>query len=286
MTSQPPRPLRRVDVEAFKQAMANASDAEHEQHNRDDIARYEHEYNLFQAAYKEDHCYLCGNSFKTLSKGNPCVHWLLRRGKFKKKDFPLVFGKFGFTQLAAFTRWVANQERPFGNINDLEAGREQRKMFQVTVRWKNIEWTFDCSKSDYEGHQGKHTDFPHYHFQMRIDNRPFIDFGDFHVPFTEEDLFRLDLTLGAPECVLANYGEAGLGMQFTSELEPEVLIEESQTAKAVENATHRMVTFITAENGAIDPQALLEVIRESECTGELVANLARKKLDEIGRAHV
>lgn len=280
MTEHNPRQLRRVNVTAFKEAIASASDAELEEQQRDDQARYEREYHLFLDAYRKEKCYLCGNSFKTLSKERPCVHWLLRRGRFKKKDLPRLFGTFGFTQFAAFTRWVANQERPFGNINDLEIGRDSRKLFQFTVCWKNIKWAFDCSKNDYLGHTGKHTDFPHFHLQMRIDNQPFIDFGDFHIPFTEEDLFRIDLTLGAPDVVNASYGEAGMGMQFTAEIDPEVLIEESQLAESDELATHRMLTVIKAEDGRLDGNALLEIFRESERTGELVANLARKKLGD------
>ncbi|QDE31422.1 hypothetical protein [Shewanella polaris] len=42
----------------------------------------------FKVGYEQDICYLCGKSFKTISKNEPCLHWLLRQCKFKKKDFP------------------------------------------------------------------------------------------------------------------------------------------------------------------------------------------------------
>jgi hypothetical protein len=228
MTNHSRTPPRRIDVTRLREHLLTADVQELEAQNARDAAHYESEYSAFTEAYARDHCYLCGNSFKTLSKERPCVHWMLRRGKFKKKDFPLLFERFGFTQMAAFTRWAANKEQILSGINDLDAHRSERKIFEFTVRWKNIEWTFDCSKNDYTGHSGRHTEFPHFHLQMRIDGRPFIDFGDFHIPFNEEDLFRIDMSRGASDVFQATYGEGGMGMQFGSEIEPERIIEETE----------------------------------------------------------
>lgn len=272
--------MRRVNVAVFTRFIESRTDAEIEAQHRADEELHQRQYNAFLAAYKTESCYLCGLPFKTMSTDKPCVHWLLRRGKFKKKDFSRLFRRFGYTQMGALARWVANQERLFGNINDIEEGRDPRKIFQYTVRWRNVEWTFDCSRSDYEGHPGRQTDFPHFHLQMRLNDRPFIYFGDFHIPFTEEDLFRLDLSLHAPEYVNVSFGDGGLGMQATAELDPEVLMVESEVAEADEEATHRMSTMIRAESGPIDPQVLLRVVQESRQTGELIANVARKHFGE------
>jgi len=46
-------------------------------------AKKEHE--EFLLFHENDMCYICKKSYKTISKENPCVHWLLREGKFKKK---------------------------------------------------------------------------------------------------------------------------------------------------------------------------------------------------------
>lgn len=272
----PQHPLRRIDIATFKRFIESRTQREIEAQQRNDEEQYLRHYNAFFSAYKSESCYLCGLPFKTMSTDNPCVHWLLRRGKFKKKDFSRLFHIFGYTQMGALARWVANQERPFGNINDIEEGRDPRKIFQYTIRWRNVEWTFDCSRSDYEGHPGRQTDFPHFHLQMRLDGRPFIDFGDFHIPFTEEDLYRLDLLLHVPEYVNVSFGDAGFGMQTAAELEPEILMAESEVAASDKEATHQMSTMLRVENGVIDPQVLLRVVQESQRTGELIANVARR----------
>jgi len=176
--------VRRIDPEAVREHFENLSDDQLRAHNEADISRADAEYEEFVAAYQIGESYLCGKSFKTISKSSPCVHWLLRQCNFKKKDFPLVYEKFGYVQIAAFVRWVANQERFLSAINDLSDEKGDRKVLEYTVKWKNIEWTFDCSKNDYEGHGGTHSNFPHFHFQMRIDSKPFINFGDFHPAYS------------------------------------------------------------------------------------------------------
>lgn len=276
--TKPPPTVRRIDVAAFKNSIENASEAEIERQHHDDQLRYQREYAAFESAYALEQCHLCNRSFKTLSVDRPCVHWILRRGKFKKRDLTRLFGIFGYTQFAALTRWVANQESAFRNIHDLESGKDARKLFQYTIRWKNIEWSFDCSESDYRGHGGAHSNFPHFHLQMTIDGRRFIDFGDFHIPFTEEDLARIDLAKAVPQHVNATFGEAGRGMQFTAELDPHTLIEESEMAASDDIATHRMLTMINTSDGTFDPKTLFEIIQERERTGEPIASLAKKKL--------
>ncbi len=271
-------PPRRVDVERFKARVEGTTEEEWLAQVERDERRYDSELDAFVAGYKEERCYLCGNDFKTISRERPCSHWILRRGKFKKNDFPLLFDRFGFTQLAALTRWAANQEQLFGNINDLDEGRGPRKVFEFTVRWKNIEWTFDCSENDYAGHGGAHSDFPHYHFQMRIDGRPFIDFGDFHVPLLEGDLARIDLTREAPGHIDATFGHAGRGMQFASEIDPDRIIAESTVVGDGEPATYRMQTFIMGGESGMDGEALRSIVEESMRTGETMASLARKRM--------
>jgi hypothetical protein len=84
--------------------------------------------------------------------------------------------------MASFLRWCANQDKLLSNINDLEAEKSDKKIIYYTVKWKNIEWTFDCSPNDFKGHEGRTVNFPHFHFQMRIDGRQFINVNDFHIP--------------------------------------------------------------------------------------------------------
>lgn len=269
---------RRVDVEAFTEHIESLTDEQRNRQAEEDAARAEAEHSDFVSHYKNGICYLCGKPFRTLSKSTPCVHWLLRLCKFKKKDFPLIYEKFGYFQIAAFARWCANQEHFMRNINDLAQEKSERKVFEYTVKWKNIEWTFDCSKNDYQGHPGKFSDHPHYHFQMRIDKRPFIDFGDFHIPFSEEDLFQLDLSLVAPDHFYHWFGEGGVGMQMAAESPPEYILENSIVSDDEQNAVFRMQTTIYGNGEPIDMEALIAAFNESKATGETVASLARKHL--------
>lgn len=270
--------MLRPKVDAFRQLFDSMSDDELKAQNEADIARVEAEHSDFVAHYRRGTCYLCKKPFKTLSKGTPCVHWLLRQCKFKKKDFPLIYVRFGYVQIAAFVRWVANQERFLSGINDLDYEKADRKIFEYTVKWKNVEWTFDCSKNDYEGHGGTRTNFPHYHLQMRIDSRPFIDFGDFHIPFSEEDLFHLDLARAIPDKFHHSFGEPGSGMQYASEIPPELMVEHSERTENEEEATYRMQTMIMAGDAPLSGDAIYEMYKESERTGATLASLAPKYL--------
>lgn len=270
--------MPRVDVDDFKKYVTSMSAEKHAAIQEADQRRVDEEYSRFVAAYKREECYLCGKSFKTISKNDPCVHWLLRQCKFKKKDFPLIYEKFGFTQIAAFVRWVANVERWMSSINDIPEHSSDRKIFEFTVCWKNIEWTFDCSKNDYEGHGNGQSSHPHYHFQMRIDKRPFIDFGDFHVPLSDYDLFRFDMQINAGDVFYTSFGPGGVGMADALSIDPEDIIRETEVADE-DLATYRMQTLIYNKEG-IDGEALLKMVKESEETGETLASLSRKHLPE------
>jgi len=271
--------LRRVNVNALGQMIKGMSQKTLQRQNEADWEKATAEHEAFVEAYKRQFCYLCGKPFKTSSTANPCVHWILRQCKFKKKDFPLVYKRFGYRQIAAFARWVANEERFQGNINDLSQERSGRKVFQCTVKWKHIEWTFECSEGDYTGHTGTASDFPHYHFQMRIDKRPFIDFNDFHIPLSEEDLFYLDLDQGLPDLFEHTFGMGGAGMQTAAEMKPEVIVEES-TVVDPEHAAFRLQTFIVAGEKPITSDALMAMYEESKTTGKTVAHLSQKYFND------
>jgi hypothetical protein len=271
---------RRIDPEAIRTFLESQSQEDVDAWNEKNDVRSQEEYEKFIAAYAYGDCYLCGKPFKTISRAQPCVHWILRQCKFKKGDFPLLFPIFGYTQIAAFARWCANQEKFLGAINDLASRKAARKVFEYTVKWKNIEWTFDCSKNDYAGHSGTRTNFPHYHFQMRVDGRPFIGFGDFHIPLSEEDLFHLDLSMSMPDIFHHSFGPGGAGIQAAADADPLMLIHETETANEVE-ATFRFQTMLIGKNGQpIQGEDLIRIIEESQVTGETMASLAHKHLSD------
>ena len=161
--------------------------------NRREHEEYERQIATFRSAYAVGRCYLCGEPFDQMRTAHPCTHWLLRRCNFKKKDFLKIAERYDYHNIAAFLRWCANEERLLRNINDLEAERSDRKVLSYTIQWKNIDWTFDCTANDMEGHGTGASSHPHYHFQMRIDGRQFINFNEFHVPLSDRDLFNLSL---------------------------------------------------------------------------------------------
>lgn len=256
------------------------SPEEIEELNRLNNGEHQRQAKAFKEGYVKDICYLCNKPFKTMSKDNPCLHWLLRQCKFKKKDFPLLYQKYGYGNIAAFVRWCANQERHISNINNLESEKADRKMLSYTVRWKNIEWTFDCSKNDFLGHDGTFIDYPHYHFQMRIDGRQFINFNDFHVPFTDQDVFILKNSLEQGDWFMHDFGAIGSGMQEAVSIEPELALEHMNNTDE-EDATYHLSTIIDAVGESIPGELIDEIKEESIKTGKSMAFIAKEKLKGI-----
>jgi hypothetical protein len=268
------------DTEKYRRIFENMSPEEIEEMNRKNDEEHQMQAEAFKAGYEKDICYLCGKPFKTISKENPCLHWLLRQCKFKKKDFPKIYAKYGYGNLAAFIRWCANQERLLSSINDLEEEKSDRKILSYTVKWKNIEWTFDCSKNDFKGHEGTTIDFPHYHFQMRIDGRQFINFNDFHVPFTDEDVFVLKNSLDQGDWFKQNFGAIGSGMQDAITIDPDLALEHMSNAQEID-ATYHLSTMIEAIDKPIPGELIDEIRRESLETGKSMTLIAKEKLKGI-----
>lgn len=231
----------------------------------------------FKEGYKKDICYLCNKPFKTITTKDPCLHWLLRRGKFKKKDFPEIYKKFGYGNIAAFLRWCANQERLLSNINDLKEEKSDRKIISYTIKWKNIEWTFDYSKNDFGGHKGTSIHYPHYHFQMRIDGRQFINFNDFHIPFNDYDLFVLKTEM-EQEWFKHDFGGIGSGMQEAMSVKPELALEYMTNSENEEQATYHLSTMVDTRDNPISGELIYEIGQESKRTGKPMALLLKERL--------
>lgn len=268
------------NTEKYRSIFEKMSSEKIEEMNRLNDDEHQRQAEAFRAGYQKDTCYLCNKSFKTISKDDPCLHWLLRQCKFKKKDFPKIYEKFGYGSIAAFIRWCANQERLMSNINDLEDERSDRKILSYTVKWKNIEWTFDCSKKDFEGHMGTSIDYPHYHFQMRIDGRQFINFNDFHVPFSDYDLFILKNTMEQGEWFKHDFGAIGSGMQDAVSLDFNDILEHSSRLDNEDEATYNFSTIIDAINNPISGEEIYQIQLEAERTGKSFASIAQKQLKD------
>ncbi len=271
---------RRMDPEAFEKMLERLGPEEIDHRNQSQHELNLQEYERFKDSYSRGECYLCGKPFKTISKEKPCLHWLLRRCKFKAKDFPKLYREFDYHQIESYLRWIANEERFQGNINDLKDERSEKKVFQTTIQWKNIEWTFECSESDYQGHEGTKSDFPHFHFQMRIEERPFIKFNSHHIPFSERDLFNLDLVREKPDIVHHDFGPGGSGMQEAVEIEPQDIVENTTLCEDEAEATYHIQTMIKADKEPISGDAIVAMAEESRKTGKPMASLVQKYLGE------
>lgn len=272
--------IKRV-AESFKEQTRALTQEESMAHFEKQRAQYDQEYSDFLSHYEKESCYLCGKPFKTLSKDNPCVHWLLRRCKFKKKDFTKVIEKYDFYQISAFLRWVANTEAGVKNINNLREESSDRKIFETTIKWKNIEWTLDSSKNDFDGHKGTKTDFPHWHFQMRIDGNQFINFNDYHIPFSKDDQLKIVLESDPDSSFKHSFGPGGLGMQEhmnrLAEDPDEFIANALATDDPEEGAVH-MQSIVQAPNGGIPGEKIDEAMKMARETGKTLAHCFREVL--------
>ena len=268
----------------FDQAVARATDSfakmsveDLDRWNQMNDAEHISQHAKFIDGYKKDHCYLCDKDFKTVSKEEPCVHWLLRRGKFKNKDVVLIAKKFGYHNICAYLRWCANAERLAANINDLADEAPDGKVLSSTIKWRNIEWSFDCSINDFRGHGGSHSDFPHYHFQMRIDGKQFINFNDYHLPFSDTDLFMLRLS--KEPGMHFGFGRHGLGMQDAMSIDPQEIVNHTSPIDNEDEAAFNIQTMIMAPDKPIRGEEITAAFEESKRTGRTMASILREKFE-------
>jgi len=236
--------------------------------------QYDQEYSSFLEHYKRGKCYLCGKPFKTISKSTPCLHWLLRQCKFKKKDFPKITEKFDYYNISAFLRWVANAESGVKNINNLKEESSERKLFESTIEWKNIGWTLDCSKNDFEGHAGSQTDFPHWHFQMRVDGNRFINFGDYHIPLSKDDQLKIVLENDPESGFIHTFGPGGQGMQEHMDYlahDPDGYLSSVSTTSNPENGVVHMQSIVRGPEGGISGDKINEALEMARNTDKSLA---------------
>ncbi len=271
----------KLAAQSFKNQTRSLSQEESQAHFEQQREQYEKEYSAFIYHYEKDECYLCGKPFKTISKNEPCLHWFLRQCKFKKKDFPKITAKYDFYNISAFLRWVANAEAGIKNINNLKEESSERKLFEITIKWKNIEWTLDCSKNDFEGHKGSKTDFPHWHFQMRVDGNQFINFNDYHIQFSKDDQLKLVLESDPDSGFLHTFGPGGQGMQEHMDRfsdNPDEFIENAITTSEPEDGAIHMQSIVKGSKGGISGDKINETLEMARNTGKTLAHCFRDVL--------
>lgn len=246
--------------------------------SEENIRRTEAEYKRFVNAFSTGNCYICGRSLSSFSKKTPCLHWFLKPKGFKKNDLPEIARRFGFFQIQTYLRWVANTQGFAKHINDLPEEGSGTKLIELTIRYRNIEWSFSCGESDYLGHEtAQHAKYPHYHFQMRVDQRPFVNYSDFHVPFFESDILSMEAKRRLPHIVKHKF-PFGEGMaEVLNDETVDALVVKSSGDAPEEGASLHFGTMIMADEGTtIRGEDLYNIIQEAKAKGVTVASLSGK----------
>jgi len=240
--------------------------------------RVEAEHTEFIEKWKTGICYICNKRLDTLERAEPCLHWFLAPVGIRKNHFRYVFEKFGFSELNAYLRWVANSETLAKNINDLVEERSSSKKVETTIFFKNKEWALSCSDSDFVGHKtSRFGNRPHYHLQMRIDGKPFINFGDFHIRLTDYDIYVIGVMNGEYENVRHHSGP-GCGMEeFMKHDTPENILSSLSPSYDEKKAAVHVTYVITADPGTTIPAAkICDLVRKSREEKKTLINYAEE----------
>jgi hypothetical protein len=235
------------------------------------------EHKSFSEAFKAGQCCFCGDLLTSFDRTKPCRHWLLKPEGFDKEHFELLATRHSWSVFEGYLRWVANEEAFAKNINDL-ADEGTGKLVELTIKYKNLSWSFSCGATDLSGHEGggEHSKRPHYHFQMYVDGKPFLRYNDFHIPLSAQDV-------GVLEYIRDNPGEVqrriagGTGMNEVldeSTLEHLVRMGRSGlTEHEVENAPIKLDTLIMAEPGkTIRGDDLYNLIQAAKAEGVTITS--------------
>lgn len=250
-----------------------------EEGNRKQLEENKRVYEEFSSAYKQGTCSLCSLSLTEFISSKPCFHWFLRPYGIKKKHFQKYLSTpIGFFRFDSYLRWTANLNSPFKNINDLKSEMNPAKVVEYTIRYKNIDWSVSIGKTDRQGHPDtKNANFPHFHIQMKVDNNVFIKFNDFHIPFSEEDIFTFRSREEVSDKVVwrNTFGE---GMSILEDDEALEQIDKLMTrTDDIENATFNTGTLIQMPEGeTMDGETLSKAFKESKETGIPVRHILKK----------
>lgn len=246
------------------------------------LQQQEKEYESFKKYLKNESCYICGSKMNEFNENSFCFHWFTYPIGIKKKHFEKIFKgnlNFGFTNLDAYFRWLANSENFIGNINDLKAETSENSYLETTYKYKNLQWAFSIGNTDLEGHKNSFNSEPHYHIEMKVDGRNFINFNDFHLKFTDEDLFKIEVQKQIPENVITTK-DFDAGMSFLeSEENIELIKEMSEVTEDYENATvNYQSVIIPDKDNPITGEMLQEAMRESAETKKTIGIILSEKL--------
>jgi hypothetical protein len=261
MASLPPKEIARVNELNRKETT--------EQHRQ------------FSEAFKAGQCSFCGHALTSFDPAKPCRHWLLKPDDVCKEHIEQVATQLSWGILENYLRWVANEEAFAKNINDL-TDEGSGKLVELTIKYKNLQWSFSCGESDLAGHDGggEHSKRPHWHFQMYVDGQPFVRYNDFHLLLSEPDEGFLDFMRANPGKVQRRIaGGAGMNEVLDeSMLEHLVTMGRSGTTDdEADGAPIKLDTFVMAEPGkTICGEDIYNLIQQAKAEGVTVSSKMRE----------
>ncbi|MBW6491894.1 MAG: hypothetical protein K0B15_11950 [Lentimicrobium sp.] len=240
-------------------------------------------YKEFTDGLKIGKCFLCGGQMDSFEKERPCFHWFTYPTGIKKKHFEnYLKNPIGFFQLDSYFRWLANTEKPIANINDLKDETSSTSYLETTYKFKNIEWAFSIGHTDKEGHPNAQVgSIPHYHIQMKVDDLIFLKFNDYHIPFSDGDLFTITMLDQAPDKVKLghSYGH-GIGV-LEDEENLELIDDVMKITDDIENAPFNRQTLIQAPEGqTISGEIIQQAIDESKRTKKPIGKILQRLLSD------
>jgi len=227
----------------------------------------------------EGKCSFCSRDVDYFDDKEPCFHWLLWEAKsLKKVHFPLLLRQRGFHRTVTYLRWVANSEQSFVNINDLVEEGKSANIIDITIRYRNLEWSFICSESDRQGHPGTHEgENPHYHFQMKKNGYVVINYNGFHLPFTDYDDFCFAVSERKFDILRVGEGRAAGIQTILDTASPAQIIDNMTHVDSENSALFKTDIFIEAEEGhTISGDEICDMIEERKRTGVPMAKLAER----------
>ncbi|MBK9793103.1 MAG: hypothetical protein IPP60_08375 [Sphingobacteriales bacterium] len=273
-------PYENKDIRAFLESIP---EEELEMHIT--LLEEEHDkvYNDFINDLNIGKCFLCGEKMDSIDKSNPCFHWFTYPKGIKKKYFDAYLkNPIEFFKLDCYFRWLANVENPIVNVNDLEENTSTTSFLETTIKYKNIEWAFSVGQTDIEGHQNSHLGSePHFHIQMKVDGNVFLRFNDFHIPFSDLDLFKLAYIEQSGDKSFLNL-PYGLGMSILENEELYDIIDEELIVDPEEKdeSIRRITTFIASEEQSFSTELLLQALEESERTKRTLGGTLQKLMSD------
>lgn len=264
--------------ENIKDFINSLSPEQIEEGNRIQEAENKEMYLEFSKAYNKGCCFLCGMKLDYFNSYETCFHWFLKPSGIKKSHFKNYLSEdIGFFRLESYFRWLAHIDKPFKNINDLKCETTESKLLETTIKYKNLEWALTYGQSDLDGHKNSHNaNFPHFHLQMLVDGQPFIRFNDYHIPFSEEDLFNIEL-LKQENVVSYNLQAPGMSEILEDSEILNVIDEYSTVPENKEDAFLSFRTMIQMPEGkTMSGEDIAKILEESKRTKRPVRHIMKE----------